>query len=93
MVILYIWNNSTRICILKLMDKAQKNIFRPCLKLYWGLLKNLSNEWKLDLIEKLSQSVRENIDFTTDQMELAFGAWEDERPADQLIIELTSSRR
>ncbi|MEL7006580.1 MAG: hypothetical protein AAFN93_28230 [Bacteroidota bacterium] len=71
------------------MDKAQKNI----LNLYWGLLKNLSNEWKLDLIEKLSQSVRENIDSTTDQMELAFGAWEDERSADQLIGELTSNRR
>ena len=36
------------------MDKTQKNI----LNIYWGLINNLSNKWKLDLIEKLSKSIR-----------------------------------
>lgn len=70
------------------MEKAQRNI----LNIYWGLINNLSNKWKLDLIEKLSKSVRENMNPTPNRMELAFGAWEDDRTADELINELTSSR-
>lgn len=70
------------------MEKAQRNI----LNIYWGLINNLSNKWKLDLIEKLSKSVRENMNPIPNRMELAFGAWEDDRTADELINELTSSR-
>lgn len=58
---------------------------------YFGVLKNLNADSKLDLISQLSQSLKsENIDATS--LESLFGAYESEETADEIIAELRSSR-
>ena len=59
---------------------------------YWGLIKNLNTAWQLDLIEKLTQSVRKNLSQKSNTIKLAFGAWESDQSADEIIEELRSSR-
>ena len=59
---------------------------------YLGLLRNLSPDSKLDLIEKLTKSLR--IDFTMNRKSLrrAFGAFQSDKTADELIKEIRESR-
>ena len=54
------------------MDKSRKRI----LNMYWGLIMNLRETWKLDLIDRLSKSIKENSANEANTMELSFGAWE-----------------
>jgi hypothetical protein len=46
---------------------------------YYGLLKDLTPEIKLALIEKLSKSLKSEISSKNDKMKIAFGAWEDSK--------------
>ena len=59
---------------------------------YLGLIKNLSPEIKIDIIEKLMKSLRR--DFTGKNKTLidSCGAWESEKSADEIILELRNSR-
>ncbi|MDJ0681529.1 MAG: hypothetical protein QNJ18_16905 [Xenococcaceae cyanobacterium MO_167.B52] len=59
---------------------------------YWGLIKTLNTCWKLDLIERLTDSIRKNLKHKTNTMNLAFGAWESENSAEEIIEELRNSR-
>ncbi|MDX2249520.1 MAG: hypothetical protein SF052_22240 [Bacteroidia bacterium] len=71
------------------MSKSDVNILNS----YWGLIKTLNTSWKLDLIERLTQSIRQNLNKRTHTMKNAFGAWESEQSADQMIEEIRNSRR
>ena len=58
---------------------------------YFNLMRNWDNETKKDLIIKLIQSIdsveKKNRDFSS-----CFGAWEDNRTADEIIKELRTDR-
>ena len=58
---------------------------------YFGVLKNLNADSKLDLISQLSQSLKSDKTDTT-SLESLFGAYKSEETADEIIAELRSSR-
>ena len=58
---------------------------------YLRLLENLSPALKLDLISKLTATSRTGTD-RKNSMDKAFGAWESEQSADELIADLRSHR-
>lgn len=59
---------------------------------YLKLLDNLSPSNKLDLISKLTQSVKNDITDRKISFFKAFGSWNSDQTADELIIELRESR-
>jgi len=58
---------------------------------YFRLIKNWDNESKKDLIIKLTKSIGIKSDDKHD-FSSCFGAWDDERSADEIIAEIRSSR-
>ena len=59
---------------------------------YFGLLSGLSAKLKLDLIEKLTQSLK--AEFTREsKFKSAFGAWKSNESAEELINQIESSRQ
>ena len=60
---------------------------------YLALLKNLSPAIKLDLISKLTQSVKTDITVKHNAFEQAFGAWEGNESAEDLINTIKNSRQ
>jgi hypothetical protein len=59
---------------------------------YLGLLKNLSPASKLDLISKLTQSIKSDIEDKKNVFEKAFGAWDSRENADELVKSIRNSR-
>lgn len=59
---------------------------------YWGLIKNLRDSWKVILIERLQASMTSNSIKKTNKIKMAFGAWESEDTADEMIQKLRDSR-
>ncbi len=59
---------------------------------YFSFLKNLNTESKLDLISKLSQSLKNNNKFSETSLQSLFGAYKSEETADEIIAELRASR-
>jgi hypothetical protein len=59
---------------------------------YLQMLDNLSPSNKLDLISKLTQSVKTNITDRKKTFYEAFGAWESQKSADKIIEEIRESR-
>ena len=59
---------------------------------YWGLIETLNVSHKLDLIERLTNSIHQYQKQETNTMNLAFGAWESESSAEEIIEELRNSR-
>lgn len=59
---------------------------------YLRLLDNLSPSNKLDLISKLTVSVKTDITDRKKHFYKAFGAWESKKSADQMINDIRSSR-
>lgn len=59
---------------------------------YFGLIKNLSPEIKLDLIEKLSKTLKSNLTKDKHKYKSAFGAWKSDKTADEIISELREKR-
>ncbi len=55
---------------------------------YLRLLENLSSSTKLELISKLTQSVKSDINKKDDSFYKAYGAWESEKSADEMINEI-----
>jgi hypothetical protein len=59
---------------------------------YVRLLENLSPNSKLDLISKLTQSVKTDISDKKNSFKKAFGAFESKHSADELIAEIRDNR-
>ncbi len=59
---------------------------------YISLLDNLSPGSKLDLISKLTASVKSDITNKKSSFKKAFGAFESEKSADEIILEIRNSR-
>jgi hypothetical protein len=59
---------------------------------YLELLENLSPSNKLDLISKLTNSVKSDITNKRRAFDESFGAWESTETADELIAMIRSSR-
>ena len=60
--------------------------------LYFGFLKNLNPDSKLNLISKLSQSLKEKDSVPQHTLQSLFGAYKSEESADEIIAELRESR-
>ena len=60
---------------------------------YLELLKNLSPSNKLDLISKLTQLVKADIEVKNSAFEQAFGAWEGNENAEEIIDSIRNSRQ
>lgn len=59
---------------------------------YLRLLNNLSPSSKLDLISKLTLSVKTDITDTRKSFYKAYGAWKSKKSADEIINDIRSSR-
>ena len=59
---------------------------------YIGLLDNLSANDKLDLISKLTISVKTDLANKKSSFRKAFGAFDSKKTAEQIIIEIRDSR-
>lgn len=59
---------------------------------YFGFLKNLNSDSKLDLISKLSQSIKENQIAPSTSLQSLFGAYKSDETAEEIIAELKASR-
>ena len=59
---------------------------------YFGLIRNLSPEIKLDLIAKLTRTLKGDFATENKSIKSAFGAWESDKSADEIILELREDR-
>ena len=59
---------------------------------YFGFLKNLNSDSKLDLISKLSQSLKDMETTQKTSLESLFGAYKSDETAEEIIAELRASR-
>ena len=59
---------------------------------YFGFLKNLNSDSKLDLISKLSQSLKEGETIPETSLESLFGAYKSDESAEEIIAQLRASR-
>ena len=59
---------------------------------YLQLLDNLSPSSKLDLISRLTESVKSDLTDKKSSFQNAFGAFESEKSAEEIIEEIRSSR-
>ena len=59
---------------------------------YFGLLRGLSKETKLQLISKLSNSMIEKVDENESLVDRFFGAFKSEKSAEEIIKEIRESR-
>ena len=59
---------------------------------YFGFLENLNSESKLDLISKLSLSLKNDGELPKTSLESIFGAYESDDTADEIIEEIRKSR-
>jgi len=59
---------------------------------YVGLLDNLSTSNKLDLISKLTDSVKTDLNNKKSSFKKAFGAFDSKKTAEEIIEEIRSSR-
>lgn len=59
---------------------------------YFALLKNLSTSSKLDLISKLTQSIKSDITDNKRTFDGAYGAWDNNDHAEELISSIRDAR-
>jgi hypothetical protein len=59
---------------------------------YFGVLKNLNSNSKLDLISKLSQSLKESERTEETTLQSLFGAYKSDETAEEIIAEIRASR-
>jgi len=59
---------------------------------YYGVLSNLSADSKLDLISRLSQSLKQGQKPTYSDLNSLFGAYQGEETAEELIAAIRSAR-
>ncbi len=58
---------------------------------YFGLIKNLSPELKLDLIDKLTKTLKSDLN-KKNTLKNSFGAWKSTKSADDIVNELRENR-
>ena len=68
------------------------NINTTIIEGYLGLLNNLSPDNKLDLISRLSASVKSDLSDKKSSFRKAFGAFESDKSAEEIIEEIRNSR-
>ena len=59
---------------------------------YFGLIKNLSPEIKINLIERIAITLKGDIKKSNPTLSDAFGAWKSKKSADEIINELRKNR-
>ena len=59
---------------------------------YFGFLQNLNSDSKLDLISKLSQSLKEDKIIPEVTLQSLFGAYKSDETADEIIADIRASR-
>ena len=59
---------------------------------YFGLIRNLSPEIKINLIEKIAKNLEGNISNNKTSIYDAFGGWKSNKSADDIISELRENR-
>jgi hypothetical protein len=59
---------------------------------YFGFLKNLNADSKLDLISKLSQSLKKEEKIQETSLQSLFGAYKSDDTADEIIADIRASR-
>lgn len=59
---------------------------------YFELLKNFNTESKLDLISKLTQSMKSDIADKKSAFDEAFGAWDDNDNAEDVVSSIREAR-
>ncbi len=59
---------------------------------YFGFLQHLNSDSKLDLISKLSQSLKESEKVSDTSLDSLFGAYKSQETAEEIIAELRESR-
>ena len=59
---------------------------------YFGFLENLNADSKLDLISKLSQSLKKDETTQETSLQSLFGAYKSDETADEIIAEIRASR-
>ena len=59
---------------------------------YFGFLKNLNSDSKLDLISKLSRSLKENDTTSEPSLQSLFGAYKSKESAEEIIDKIRQSR-
>jgi hypothetical protein len=74
------------------MDMKAADINSTLIEGYLRLLDNLSPSSKLDLISKLTLSVKADITDRKKSFYKAFGAWESGKKAEEIIQEIRNSR-
>ncbi len=72
------------------MDTTERN--KKLIESYYELLRNLSPDNKLELIERLTQSLKIDVNKDSGSLQKAFGAYRSDKNADQLIKEIRESR-
>lgn len=72
------------------MKTADLNI--NLIKAYFGLLKNLSADSKLELIAKLSDSMKTSKRIKSDSLKSLYGALVSKQTADELIDDIKKAR-
>lgn len=68
------------------------NVRETLIEGYVQLLDGLSPDSKLDLISRLSASVKSDLHEKKSSFQRAFGAFESDKSADEIIAEIRSSR-
>ncbi len=59
---------------------------------YFGLIRNLSPEIKINLIEKIANTLKGNISSNKTSINDAFGGWKSDKSADEIISEIRENR-
>lgn len=68
------------------------NINTRIIEGYMQLLNSLSTKDKLDLIAKLTLSVKNEVSEKKTSFYQAYGAWDSDQPAEELVKEIRDSR-
>ena len=71
------------------MTFTEKNIIEN----YIGLFENLNSMSKLELIEKLTKSLKSEVKSKESNFYKSFGAFSTEKSSDEIISEIKSSRK
>lgn len=69
-----------------------KELNTKLLENYFGLIRNLSPEIKINLIEKIAKTLKENISSNKTSINDAFGGWKSDKSADEIISEIRENR-
>ena len=70
----------------------QIDVDKAFLDNYFELIKNLRPEWKMDLIDKLSKTLKLDLNKNQKAFNKSFGAWESEKSANDIVMSLRESR-